>query len=73
MRNDNEGVSIIDLTLANQPFREWSILDENHATGFDHVIIEWQVYMAEEEGAGGTQVVGWNLAVMSQEDKKLAK
>ena len=73
MRNESEGISIIYLTLANWPFGKWTVLDGNHATGSDHEIIEWEVDMEEQEEAGGTQVIGWNLAAMSQEDKKPAE
>jgi hypothetical protein len=38
-RIENKGVSIIDQTLANEPFGKWTILDGNHATESDHEII----------------------------------
>jgi len=72
-RNATEGTSIMELTLANRSFGKWMILNGNHAMGSDHDIIEWEVHMEKEEEAGGTQVVGWNLAAMSQEDKEQAE
>jgi len=69
-RNERDGVSIIDLPLADRPFGKWSIFDGNHATGSDHEIIEWEVDMEMQEDAGGTQAVGWNLAAMTQEHKE---
>ena len=43
-RDGHEGKSDIDLTLSNRPIRKWSILaDDNHATGSDHEVIEWEV------------------------------
>ena len=58
MRNQSEGKSIIDLTLANQPFGKWTILVGSHATGSDHKIIAWEVEMEKLEEAGGAQVLG---------------
>jgi len=72
-RNECEVVSIIDLTLANRPFGKWTIVDGNHAMGSDYEIIEWEVDMEKQGEAGGKQVVGWNLAAMSQEDKEQAE
>jgi hypothetical protein len=72
-RNESEGESIIDLTLANRPVGKWMILDGSHVTGSDHKIIEWEVDMEKQEEAEGTQVVGWNQAAMLQEDEKQAK
>jgi len=43
MRNESQQESIIGLTMANQPFSKWKILDENRARGSDHKIIEWEV------------------------------
>jgi hypothetical protein len=41
--------------------------------GSDHEIMEWEVDMEKQEQAAGTQVIGWNLAAMSQEDKEQAE
>jgi hypothetical protein len=70
---DSMGESVIDLTLANRPFGKWMILDGTHATASDHQIIQWELEMETQEEAWGTQVVGWNLAAMSQEDVEAAK
>jgi len=72
-RNESKGVSIIDLTLPNQPLRKWTIWDGNHPTGSDHENIECEVDMARQEKAGGPQVVGWNLAAILQEDQEQAE
>jgi hypothetical protein len=42
-REDQEGESVIDLMLANHPIVKWTILADDHATGSDHEIIEWEV------------------------------
>jgi len=49
------------------------ILDRSHVTASDHEIIEWKVDMEKQVQAEGTQVVGWNLAAMSQEDEEQAE
>jgi len=45
----------------------------NRATGSDHEIIEWQVNLLKQGVAGGTQVVGWNLAAMLPQGKEHAE
>jgi len=42
-REGHEGESVIDLMLANRPITKWSILADDHATGSDHEVIEWEV------------------------------
>jgi hypothetical protein len=43
-REGHEVESVIGLTLANRPITKWSILhDDDHATGTDHEVIEWEV------------------------------
>jgi len=37
-RNKRMGESTINLTLANQPFENWTILDGIYAMGCDHKI-----------------------------------
>jgi endonuclease/exonuclease/phosphatase family metal-dependent hydrolase len=71
--NESKGGSIIDLTLANRSLRKCKILDGNDATQSDHEIIKWEVQMYMQEEGGGTQVIGWNLAAMSQDDKEHAE
>jgi len=41
-REDLEGESVNDLTLANRPIVRWTILADDHATGSDHEVIEWE-------------------------------
>jgi len=73
-REGHEGESVIDLTLANRPITKWSILaDDDHATGSDHEVIEWEVEVDRQEEAGHERVVGWNLAAMTEEDAKAAE
>jgi hypothetical protein len=43
-------------------------LDGIHAIGSDPEIIDWVIDVEQQQYAGGTEVVGWNLAAMSQED-----
>jgi len=66
-------LSITDLTLGNRPFAKWTIVDRNYATGSDHDITQWEVDMEKQQDAGGTQVIGRNLAAMSQEDNEQAE
>jgi len=73
MSNETEGVFIIDISLANPPFGNWTILDGNHATWSDHEITEYDVDMERQEEAGGAEVVGWNLAATSLEDEGQAE
>jgi len=40
---DQEGESVIDLKLGNQPIVQWTILADEDTTGFDHEVIDWQV------------------------------
>jgi hypothetical protein len=49
------------------------ILEGSHATRFNHEVIEWELGLEMQDSAGGTQVVGWNLAAMSQEDVEVAE
>jgi hypothetical protein len=49
------------------------ILDGSHATGSNHESIQWELEMQKQEEAGGTQVVGWNLAAILQEDVEVAE
>jgi len=49
------------------------ILDGSYSTGSNDNIIKWELDMEKQEEAGGTQVVEWNLAAMSQEDVKVAE
>jgi len=73
-REGHEGESVIDLTLANRPITKWSILaDDDHATGSDHEVIEWEVEVDRQEEVGHERVVGWNLAAMTEEDTKAAE
>jgi len=44
------------------------ILDVSHASGSNREIIEWELEMEKQEEARGTEIIGWNLAAMSQED-----
>jgi len=59
--------------MVNPPFGKWTILGGNHATGSGHEILEWEVDIRQQAEAGGTQVIGWNLAAMSQKDKEQAE
>jgi len=72
-REGLQGESVIDLMLANQPIIKLSILADDHATGSDHEVIEWEVEVDRQEEAGHERVVGWNLAAMTEEDAKAAE
>jgi len=80
-RGNKEDQSVIDLTLANRPIVKWSILANDHATGSDHEVIEFEMGVDSREEANDERVVGWNLEAMTDKDadpaeqllKKLAK
>jgi hypothetical protein len=64
---------VIDLTLANRPLVHWTILADDHSTGSDHEVIEWEVGVARQEEADYERVVGWNLAAMTEKDAEEAE
>ena len=59
-REDQEGESVIDLTLANRPILRGTILADDHATGSDHEVIEWEVGVVRPDEADHERVVAWN-------------
>ena len=67
-REDQEGKSVIDLTLANRPIVKCTIVADDHATGSDHEVIEWNVGVHTEEQADHDRVVRWDLAAMTEKD-----
>ena len=71
-REDQEGKSVIDLTLANRPIVKWTILADDHVTGSDHEVVEWEVGVDRQEEADHERVVGWNLATMTEKDVEAA-
>ena len=73
VRKGHEGQSVIDLMLANQPITTWSILADDHATGSDHKVMEWEVEAARQEEADHERVVGWHLAEMMEVDVEAAE
>jgi hypothetical protein len=72
-REDHEGESVIDLTLTNRLIMRWTILEDDHATGSDHEVIEWEVEADGQEEPDHERVVGWNLAGMTEEDLEAAE
>ena len=48
-REDHEWESVIDLTLANGTITKWFILADDHATGSDHKVIEWDFEAIRQE------------------------
>jgi len=72
-RECHEGEWVIKLTLANQRVPKWSILADNHATGFDHDVIEWVVEVARQEQGDHEMVIGWTFAAMAEEDTESAE
>jgi len=59
-REDQEGESVINLMLVNRPIVRWTILADDHATGSDHEVIEWEAVVDRQEEADHEWVVGWN-------------
>jgi len=72
-REGHEGESFIDLTLANRPITKWPILADDHTTGSDHEVIEWEVETDRQGVADHRSVVGWNLSAMMEEDAEVAE
>jgi len=72
-REDQEGESVIDLTLANRPIVKWTTLADDHATGSDHEVIEWEVGVDRQEEADHERIVGWNLAAITEKDTEAAE
>jgi len=72
-RADQQGESVIYLTLANQPILKCTILADDHATRSDHEVIEWQVGVVRQEEAEHERVVGWNLAAIAEKDMEAAE
>jgi len=72
-RNDEEDELAIDLTLATRPITQWPILNESHATGSDHEVIEWEFNIDKQEEADHVQVIRRNLDTMSNEDEDAAE
>jgi predicted GNAT superfamily acetyltransferase len=52
---------------------KWVILADNHATGSDHVVIEWEVEVDRQEEADHKRVVVWNTAAVTEEDTEVAE
>jgi hypothetical protein len=50
-REDQEGESVIDLTLGNRPIVKWTIVADDHATGSDHEVIECKAGVDRQEEA----------------------
>jgi len=72
-RGDQEGESVIDLTLANRSIVRWTIPAKDHPTGSDHEVIKWEVGVDRQEEADHERVVGWNSAAMTEEDAEAAE
>jgi len=72
-REGHEGESVLELTLENGPITKWSILANDHVTGSDHEVIEWELEVDRQQEVGHERVVGWNLAAMTEENAKAAE
>ena len=70
---DQKGESVIDLVLANRPIVKWTILANDHATGSDHEVIEWEVGVDWQEETDQERIVGCNSAAMTEKDAKAAE
>jgi hypothetical protein len=72
-RDGHVDESVIDLTLGNRPITQCSILADDHATGSDPEVIEWEVEVDRQEEAGHERTEGWNIAALTEEDAKAAE
>jgi hypothetical protein len=61
------------LMKVNRPITKWCILADNHATGSDHEVTEWEAEVHRQEEVGHETVVGSNIAAMTEEDSKAAE
>jgi hypothetical protein len=52
---------------------KWSILPDNHPTGSDHKVTEWEVEADRQEDADHKRVVVLNLAAMTEKDMEAAE
>jgi len=69
----HEGRSVINLTFAHSAVTKSFIPGDDHATGSDHKVPEWELEVARQQAAGHERVIGWNLAAMTEEDAKAAE
>jgi len=67
-REDHDGESVIGLTLANRPITKWFILEDDHTTGSDHNVIQWEVEADRQEVTDHERVVGLDIAAMTEGD-----
>jgi len=72
-REDQQGESVIDLTLANRPIVKWTTLADDHATASEHEVMEWEVGVDRYDEADHGRVVGWNLRAMMEKDGEAAE
>jgi len=72
-REDHDGLSVIDLTSRNRPTMKCSIRVDDHATGSNHKVIDWEVEADGQEEADHEKVVGWNVDAMTEEDLEAAE
>jgi len=68
----HNGESVIDLTLANRPITKRSIQADDHTTGSDHEVLDWEVEVDRQEQADHERVVEWHFAAMLEEDIEAA-
>jgi hypothetical protein len=72
-REDQEGESVIDLTLATRPIMICSILADDQTTGSNHKVLELEVDVDKQEEGDHESIIGWNLAAMMEKDKEMAQ
>ena len=58
--------------MENQPITKSAILAENHATGSNQQVIQWEVDINKQVEADHEWVIGWNLASMIEQDEEAA-
>jgi len=69
----HRGESVINLTLANRPITKCSIPADDHTTGSDHEVTEWEVEVDRQEEADHGRVVRSNVAAMMEKDAEAAE
>jgi hypothetical protein len=63
---------MIDFTLPNSPIRKWAILGKSRWSGSEHMNSGGELDVGKQQAEYNLYVVGWNLAVMTVENKQAA-
>jgi hypothetical protein len=68
-RDELEGKSTIDETLANCAIRKWALLAENHGSGSYQEVIASYVDVDKQNEGDHQWSIRWKLAAMTHEEE----